>query len=237
MRGVVIFGIGSPLVPDLEEGLHRAGTPVAAGVANVPGDVHLMDRGVLIARAEVTPEVRALPYLVPLFTPANRRSAVSDAESLGFATPYEFFDPGVTVPRSLDTEPGLWVNVGVTLGALSRFGPFVLINRSATVAHHARLDGFVSIGPGAVLAGQVTVGTGATVGAGAVVLPQITIGSHAMVGAGSVVTRDVPERCVVTGSPARIVRDDLEGFYTEGEPGRRTSIGARTPQPNQRTAS
>jgi serine acetyltransferase len=212
VRGVVIFGVGSSLVADLEEGLDRAGTPIAAAVANVPGDVHLIDRAPLVARAEVTPEVRALPYLVPLFTPANRRSAVSDAESLGFATPYDFFDPSVTIPRSLATEPGLWVNVGVTLGALSRFGPFVLINRGATVAHHAHLDGFVSIGPGAVLAGEVTVGTGATVGAGAVVLPQVRIGSHATVGAGSVVTDDVRERCVVTGSPARIVRDDLEGF-------------------------
>lgn len=51
-----------------------------------------------------------------------------------------------------------------------------------------------------------TVGKGASIGGGATILPGITIGRHAMVGAGAVVTRPVPERAVVVGNPARIVR-------------------------------
>jgi UDP-2-acetamido-3-amino-2,3-dideoxy-glucuronate N-acetyltransferase len=44
---------------------------------------------------------------------------------------------------------------------------------------------------------------GASIGSGAVILCGVTIGPGALVGAGAVVTRDVPERAVVAGVPAR----------------------------------
>jgi sugar O-acyltransferase (sialic acid O-acetyltransferase NeuD family) len=212
VRGVVIFGVGSSLVVDLEEGLRRAGMPIAAAVANVPGDVHLLDHVPLIGRADLTPEITAQPYLVPLFTPANRRRAVEDAISLGFSDPSSFTDPTVALPESLAAEPGLWVNAGATFGAASTLGRFALINRGASVGHHAEFGDFASIGPNATLAGEVSLGTGAAIGAGAVVLPGITVGEHAVVGAGSVVTRDVPARTLVVGNPALVAREGLEGF-------------------------
>jgi hypothetical protein len=212
VRGVVIFGVGSSLVVDLEEGLRRAGTPVAAAVANVPGDVHLLDRAPLIGRGDLTPEITAQPYLVPLFTPANRHRAVDDAISLGFNNPFSFTDSTVALPESLAAEPGLWANTGATFGAASALGRFALINRGASVGHHAELGDFASIGPNATLAGEVSLGTGVAIGAGAVVLPGITVGEHAAVGAGSVVTRDVPARTLVVGNPARVAREGLEGF-------------------------
>jgi sugar O-acyltransferase (sialic acid O-acetyltransferase NeuD family) len=212
VRGVVIFGVGSSLVVDLEEGLRRAGTPVAAAVANVAGEVHLLDRAPLVERDELTPGITSQPYLVPLFTPANRHRAVEDAISLGFEDPASFTDPTVTVPRSIAAEPGLWINTGATLGAASSLGRFVLINRGASVGHHAELGDFASIGPNATLAGEVKLGTGAAIGAGAVVLPGISVGEHALVGGGSVVTRDVPQHALAVGNPARVVREGLDGF-------------------------
>ncbi|MHB1020771.1 MAG: DapH/DapD/GlmU-related protein [Acidobacteriaceae bacterium] len=52
----------------------------------------------------------------------------------------------------------------------------------------------------------VTMERGARVGANATILPGITIGKDAVVGAGSVVTRNVPERMMAFGSPARVMR-------------------------------
>jgi UDP-2-acetamido-3-amino-2,3-dideoxy-glucuronate N-acetyltransferase len=54
---------------------------------------------------------------------------------------------------------------------------------------------------------------GASVGSGAVIMCGVTIGEKALVGAGAVVTHDVPGYAVVTGVPARMVRD----VRTKGE--------------------
>jgi UDP-2-acetamido-3-amino-2,3-dideoxy-glucuronate N-acetyltransferase len=47
---------------------------------------------------------------------------------------------------------------------------------------------------------------GASIGANATILPGLTIGRHAMVGAGAVVTRDVPDKAVMVGNPAKITK-------------------------------
>ena len=47
---------------------------------------------------------------------------------------------------------------------------------------------------------------GASIGSNATILCGITVGEGAIVGAGSVVTKDVPERTIVAGNPARVLR-------------------------------
>jgi acetyltransferase-like isoleucine patch superfamily enzyme len=57
----------------------------------------------------------------------------------------------------------------------------------------------------------VRIGSGSWLGHGVIVVPGVSIGEHVTVAGGSVVTRDVPDRCVVAGAPARIVRRYIEG--------------------------
>jgi len=48
---------------------------------------------------------------------------------------------------------------------------------------------------------------GATIGSGALIMCDVTIGENALIAAGAVVTRDVPDRSVVAGIPARVAGD------------------------------
>jgi acetyltransferase-like isoleucine patch superfamily enzyme len=57
----------------------------------------------------------------------------------------------------------------------------------------------------------VRIGAGSWLGTGVVVLPGSDIGCHVAVAAGSVVRGTVPDRCVVAGAPARIVRQYSPG--------------------------
>lgn len=52
----------------------------------------------------------------------------------------------------------------------------------------------------------IVVKQGASIGSNATLLCGITVGSGSIIGAGSVVTRDVPDKTVVAGNPAKIIR-------------------------------
>jgi acetyltransferase-like isoleucine patch superfamily enzyme len=53
---------------------------------------------------------------------------------------------------------------------------------------------------------RVRIGQGSFIGAHSIILPGADIGRGCIVGAGSVVTGSVPDYCVVSGAPARILR-------------------------------
>lgn len=203
MDSVVIFGVGSPLVVDVEESCSRSGVRIAAGIRNVPGTSFVSSEVELVDADDADDDLRRHGILVPLFTPANRRLAVDDAARRGFTEAATLIDPASIVASSTAVGRGVYVNAGCTIGAAGSLGDLALVNRGASIGHHAALGELSSVGPGAVLAGNVTLGRGAVVGAGAVVLPGIEIGDEAVVGAGAVVTRPVAAGTVVVGNPAR----------------------------------
>ena len=84
-------------------------------------------------------------------------------------------------------------------------GPYVYI----TDQNHGYADPDVPIGRQMPLNAAVQIGSGSWLGAGAVVLPGAHIGRNVVVAAGSVVRGTVPDRCVVAGVPARVVREYL----------------------------
>jgi UDP-3-O-[3-hydroxymyristoyl] glucosamine N-acyltransferase len=191
MTTVTLFGVGSPIVVDVEESCWRAGWSILAGISNVAAPSWVSDA---VPVRTVTPDLALTgPVLVPLFSPVNRRIALHQAVSLGANLFPPLIDPTAVLPRRIEIEEGVYINAGCTIGAASRFGRFSFVNRGACLGHHLRLGAFASIGPGAVIAGQVTIGEGAMIGAGAVILPGVRIGDDAVVGAGVVADADVPD--------------------------------------------
>ncbi|GED99085.1 sugar O-acetyltransferase [Gordonia crocea] len=65
--------------------------------------------------------------------------------------------------------------------------------------HEARRQRWESAAP-------IRIGDNAWFGGGVIVCPGVTIGSNTVVGAGSVVTRDLPDRVLAAGNPARVIR-------------------------------
>jgi len=93
--------------------------------------------------------------------------------------------------------PGCIVNAGAIVGVNT------IVNTGAIIEHDCVVGEHVHIATGATLAGTVRVGSGAHIGAGAVVRENIFVGCNSIVGAGAVVVKDVPERTLVVGVPAR----------------------------------
>ncbi len=86
-------------------------------------------------------------------------------------------------------------------------GPYVYV----TDQNHGYADPDEPIGRQLPLNAAVRIGSGSWLGTGAVVLPGATIGRNVVVAAGSVVRGTVPDRCVVAGVPARVVRRYVPG--------------------------
>lgn len=114
--------------------------------------------------------------------------------------------PTAFVAGSVALGKGCQVLAQSAVCAGARVGAGCIINTRASVDHECELADGVHVAPGATLAGCVRVGQHSMISAGAVVLPRICIGADAIVGAGAVVTRDVPDRAVVAGNPARFLR-------------------------------
>ena len=208
---IVIFGIGSPIVADVAETCRRLALGVAAWVRNVDGPVYSPGTQA-IAVQDITPDLAAHDFLVPLFTPGHRSAASAQAIRLGFTRAATVIDPTAVMAATVNVAAGTYVNSMANVGAATRIGAFCFINRGASVGHHVTIDEFVSIGPGAIIAGGVRIGRGAVIGAGAIVLPEQEIGANSVVGAGAVVTRPVAPHTLVTGNPARVRERDIAGY-------------------------
>lgn len=55
---------------------------------------------------------------------------------------------------------------------------------------------------------KIEIGDDVWIGFGAAIMKGVTIGNGSIIGARSCVTRDVPERCIVAGNPAKIIKEN-----------------------------
>ncbi|MBA2281204.1 MAG: acyltransferase [Acidimicrobiia bacterium] len=90
----------------------------------------------------------------------------------------------------------------IDIGADVTFAPGVYV----TDHNHRYADHSTPIARQWVDEAPVRIGAGTWLGTGAVVLPGTDIGANVVVAAHAVVRGGVPDRCVIAGSPARVVR-------------------------------
>lgn len=103
------------------------------------------------------------------------------------------------------------------------------IGHNVYISRHALLDKSINpkgihIADGARIAGNVIVlahdwvrslvtdtyiGKNVEIGGAAIIMPGVRIGDYCCIGAGSVVTKDIPDRCIAVGNPARVIRTGI----------------------------
>ena len=108
---------------------------------------------------------------------------------------------GVHMDESCEIEGGIHLehhfNIAISVG--SKIGKNLTIFQGVTIGKNF----------GGKHYGYPTIGNNVILFAGCKVLGNIKIGNNVIVGANSVVTHDVPDNCVVAGTPAKIISSDF----------------------------
>jgi len=100
-----------------------------------------------------------------------------------------------TVKFSLSTQFDRTFPLGVHIGAMT-----YMAFESRILSHDMSRGMYL----------HTRIGKNCFIGGRALIMPGVQIGDNCVVGAGSVVTKDVPDRCLVAGNPARVLREEIE---------------------------
>lgn len=97
-------------------------------------------------------------------------------------------------------------NVQITCGDQIFIGEGCAIARDVVIrsydGHHMESDDYEISKP-------IVIGRHVWIGQGATILKGVTVGDGAIIAAGAIVTKDVPERTLVAGIPAKIIRNNV----------------------------
>lgn len=112
--------------------------------------------------------------------------------------------PSAVIASDVTIKPGTVVAAGAVINPGCQVGENVIINTSSSIDHECVIGDGAHISPGVHLAGKVTIGRATWVGIGSSVIDHVSIGSGTIIGAGSAVVRDIPDRVVAFGNPAKV---------------------------------
>ena len=118
--------------------------------------------------------------------------------------------PGVHA--SAVVEEGAFIAADVSVGPLAYIAAHARIESGAVIGNHCFLSSHV------VVSGYVTIGENCFLGVNSTIADVLTIGRDTIIGAGAVVLRDVAERQVMRGNPAKPSGvDSFRVFKVRGE--------------------
>lgn len=107
---------------------------------------------------------------------------------------------GLKVGYNFQRQFGCTIDIShcwlITIGNNVTLAPNVHI-----LAHDASTKNFL----GYTKIGLISIGNNVFIGAKTIILPNVHIGNNVIIGAGSVVTRSIPDNCLVTGNPAKVI--------------------------------
>lgn len=114
--------------------------------------------------------------------------------------------PQGSVSRFASLGNGTVVLQHATINAQAKVGSHVIVLPNSVISHDVLVGDFTCIASGATIAGGVRIGKACYLGANCSINNGVSMGDFSLVGMGAAVLKDVAERAVVAGNPARLLR-------------------------------
>lgn len=116
--------------------------------------------------------------------------------------------PNAIVSKDTKLGQGILIECGCLITPNPIIGNNVVVNTGSQVNHDNVIEDHVYIASGVVLSGGVTIKENSLIDDGVIVTLGKSVGSNCIVGAGAVITRDIDDKKVVYGNPAKIIRNN-----------------------------
>lgn len=142
----------------------------------------------------------------PLGNNKLRVKFLSRARELGYETP-NYIHPSVIISPNVTIGKGVYILLGTTIMPHSEIEDFVMISMGVHLAHHCILEEGVFLSTGCNFGASITAHKYAYCGISSTIMTGLhELGEDCLIGAGAVVIKDVPDKAVMAGVPAKVLR-------------------------------
>ena len=142
----------------------------------------------------------------PLGNNKLRVKFLTMARELGYETP-NYIHPSVLISPHVIIGNGVYILLGTTIMPYTEIKDYVMISMGVHLAHHNILDEGVFLSTGCNFGASIHAKKYAYCGISSTIMTGMhELGEDCLIGAGAVVIRDVPDRAVMAGIPAKVLR-------------------------------
>lgn len=142
----------------------------------------------------------------PLGNNKLRVKFLSMARELGYETP-NYIHPSALVSPQVTIGKGVYILLGTTIMPHTVIKDYVMISMGVHLAHHNVLEEGVFLSTGCNFGASIHAHKYAYCGISSTIMTGMhELGEDCLIGAGAVVVKDVPDKAVMVGVPAKILR-------------------------------
>lgn len=142
-------------------------------------------------------------FFIAIGDNAIRKKIVEKVENSGFKCVSLIHSSAIISPSAKISNKNVVIMPNVIVNASAKIEAGVILNSSCVVEHECFVGEFSHISVGAKLTGNVKIGRECFLGANSCVLPNLSLCDEAVLGAGAVMIKNIDEKGVFAGVPAK----------------------------------
>lgn len=149
-------------------------------------------------------------FIIAIGSPRTRLKVLERMLTFGkpeFAT---LIHPSVWLSNTVSIGKGSIICAGSILTADVNLGKHNILNLNVTVGHECEFADYVTVAPMVAVSGNVKLECLVEVGTGAVIRQGLTLNDGSMLGMGAVLTKNIPERMIYAGNPAKKLKEIID---------------------------
>lgn len=149
-------------------------------------------------------------FIIAIGSPRTRQKVLEKMLTFGepdFAT---LIHPSVKLSNTVSIGEGSIICAGSILTADISLGKHNILNLNVTVGHECVFSDYVTVAPMVAVSGNVKLEYLVEVGTGAVIRQGLTLNDGSMLGMGAVLTKNISERMIYAGNPAKKLKEIID---------------------------